>query len=410
MVSTVRFLDGFLEGRQRPALQNATAVTPPSTVLDRSDYFAARPLTRSTSFHALAPQGPLALPRSKSFPTLCGDLWGSNVVNLERFQRLYHLTDESERVSVRRAFDVTTGTDVVLKCMSRNSTQTQTQAHVNQEASLLRKFNHPNILKCFGNFTYAAHHAHSKFATPAKDYLVCEFWQIDLEKAVGNNPMPTQLIRVYIWQLLRGLGVMHASEVAHLDVKPGNIFLDYSNRLALGDFGSAVALTQSRSEKAETTLRYRSPELLANQGNISAAADIWGAGCVLLKMATGEDTFSGDDESDQMTEIAKGLGRLSTEQISGVTTCDAGIAALAKRMLRYDPTARDSAYELLTDPFFDPLRRGEQLPKGVTMRSLFRFKTDEIEGLHVRNVDLNRVLPAGFERMPELGLPWLKHP
>ncbi len=63
-----------------------------------------------------------------------------------------------------------------------------------------------------------------------------------------------------------GLAFLHAAGVLHLDVKPGNVFVDAAGGLRLGDFGLAVLRHQwvrwlsvlARASSRTSTLRIKS--------------------------------------------------------------------------------------------------------------------------------------------------------
>lgn len=82
-----------------------------------------------------------------------------------------------------------------------------------------------------------------------------------------------------------GLAHLHTHGVAHMDLKPENLFLHASGALKLGDLGIAVAL-DSPAGWQEGDGRYLAPEILARSGP-SAAADVFSLGISLLQCATG---------------------------------------------------------------------------------------------------------------------------
>ena len=62
--------------------------------------------------------------------------------------------------------------------------------------------------------------------------------QIDKFKA-ANKYIKEETIWSYLIQICSGLGVMHARQILHRDIKPKNVFLTGKNHVRLGDLGCA---------------------------------------------------------------------------------------------------------------------------------------------------------------------------
>jgi hypothetical protein len=93
------------------------------------------------------------------------------------------------------------------------------------------------------------------------------------------------------------LGVAHANNVVHLDIKPENILLE-PNRALLADFGIAKALAAAESDPRTTapgpmgTPLYISPEQAASEP-VAPASDIYSLACVIYEMLAGVPPFVG---------------------------------------------------------------------------------------------------------------------
>ena len=111
-----------------------------------------------------------------------------------------------------------------------------------------------------------------------------------LAGVLGALPQGALLPEADVWRLARevaaGLAHCHAHGVLHLDVKPANVFLDDKATAKLGDFG--LALLAGRDwESEEGDGGYVPPELLADDGAPTAAADVYSLGATLLEAAAG---------------------------------------------------------------------------------------------------------------------------
>ena len=126
-------------------------------------------------------------------------------------------------------------------------------------------------------------------------------------------------VRLFLFQLLRGLTYCHKRRVLHRDVKPQNLLISEIGELKLADFGLARAKSvPSHTYSHEVvTLWYRPPgefslnevfcrifnklkstffhlDVLLGSTEYSTSLDMWGVGCIFVEMITGMPTFPGN--------------------------------------------------------------------------------------------------------------------
>ncbi|KAJ7314077.1 hypothetical protein JRQ81_006010 [Phrynocephalus forsythii] len=71
-------------------------------------------------------------------------------------------------------------------------------------------------------------------------YVITELMQSDLHKViVSPQPLSADHIKVFLYQILRGLKYLHSAGVLHRDIKPGNLLVNSNCVLKICDFGLA---------------------------------------------------------------------------------------------------------------------------------------------------------------------------
>ena len=95
-------------------------------------------------------------------------------------------------------------------------------------------------------------------------------------------------------QMCTGIGVAHAANIIHRDIKPQNIIISKDGKVKVTDFGIAKATTSNTiSSNAMGSVHYTSPEQ-ARGGFSDQKSDIYSIGITLYEMVTGQVPFDGD--------------------------------------------------------------------------------------------------------------------
>ncbi|GAA0172071.1 non-receptor serine/threonine protein kinase [Lithospermum erythrorhizon] len=242
-----------------------------------------------------------------------------------------------------------------------------------------------------------------------------------------NQRMPLIYVKLYTYQIFRGLAYMHTvSGVCHRDLKPQNVLVDpLAHQVKICDFGSAKALVKGEVNISYICSRYyRAPELIFGATEYSTSIDIWSAGCVLAELLLGQPLFPGENAVDQLVEIIKVLGTPTREEIRCMNPdytdfrfpqikahpwhkvfhkrMHPEAIDLASRLLQYSPSLRCSALEACAHSFFDELRDpNARLPSGRPLPPLFNFK-QELTGASPELI--NRLIPDHVKRQLSLQL------
>ncbi|CAG2053433.1 unnamed protein product [Timema podura] len=217
-----------------------------------------------------------------------------------------------------------------------------------REICLLKELKHKNIVRL-----YDVLHSDKKLT------LVFEHCDQDLKKYFDslNGEIDPDIVKSFMYQLLRGLAFCHSHNVLHRDLKPQNLLINKNGELKLADFGLARAFgIPVKCYSAEVvTLWYRPPDVLFGAKLYTTSIDMWSAGCIFAELANaGRPLFPGSDVDDQLKRIFKLLGTPSEETWSGISQLP-DYKPFPYRLLVCNPALRMAAEEAMTHPYFSDL-------------------------------------------------------
>ena len=241
-----------------------------------------------------------------------------------------------------------------------------------REISILKQLHHPNIV-------YLMNLIHGE----KKLYLVFEFMEHDLKKFLEmyNSPLPSELVKNYLYQILIAINFCHSKRILHRDLKPQNLLIDKDGIIKLADFGLArsFGIPIKTLTHEILTLWYRAPEILLGQKEYSTPVDIWSIGLIFYEMAHKRPLFCGDCEIDQIFKIFQmfgtpnentwpGVSKLPEFKLTfprfkgkGLNTYNKNIdnvgLDLLNKMIQIDPSKRISAKQALKHPYFNDLKK-----------------------------------------------------
>nr|KAF6435167.1 cyclin dependent kinase 16 [Rousettus aegyptiacus] len=287
-----------------------------------------------------------------------------------------------------------------------------------REVSLLKDLKHANIVTL-----------HDIIHTEKSLTLVFEYLDKDLKQYLDDcgNIINMHNVKLFLFQLLRGLAYCHRQKVLHRDLKPQNLLINERGELKLADFGLARAKsipTKTYSNEV-VTLWYRPPDILLGSTDYSTQIDMWGVGCIFYEMATGRPLFPGSTVEEQLHFIFRILGTPTEETWPGILSneefktynypkyrseallshaprLDSDGADLLTKLLQFEGRNRISAEDSMKHPFF--LGLGERIHKLPDTTSIFALKEIQLEGCHTpHRADPNCILPACY--LPDLCSP-----
>ena len=154
-----------------------------------------------------------------------------------------------------------------------------------QEYETIAEMDHPNIVKIY-DLGVGDDHAHI-----AMEYLDGG----DLRKKIESGTDELEAVRL-LRQIASALSAVHAKNVLHRDLKPGNIMLRKNGSVALIDFGLAkrARLETAITDKGEIfgTPYYMSPEQ-GHGAEVDERSDIYSLGVIFFELLTGEKPYKG---------------------------------------------------------------------------------------------------------------------
>ena len=166
--------------------------------------------------------------------------------------------------------------------------------------------------------------------------ILFQFQNTDLSQYLEKNAggLHPKNVKLFLFQLLRGLSYCHCRRILHRDVKPQNLLISEIGELKLADFGKTffslkqyklinillttlknpnikyflysrhlyiiIGLARAKSVPSHTyshevvTLWYRPPDVLLGSTNYTMSLDIWGVGCIFVEMLNGYPCFPGN--------------------------------------------------------------------------------------------------------------------
>ncbi|XP_022781351.1 mitogen-activated protein kinase kinase kinase 4-like [Stylophora pistillata] len=171
---------------------------------------------------------------------------------------------------------------------------------------------------------------------------------------IAKLDLPETMIRVYTYQILVAVSVLHEKGIVHRDVKGANIFVSSNGVLKLGDFGSSIKLKNPLQTiygeicNIRGTVAYMAPEVITldKGAGYGRAADIWSIGCVVVEMATGKPPWPDCDNNFViMFKVGEGATPTIPESLS-----EEGQDFLLCCFL-HDPYERHTASQLMDHSF-----------------------------------------------------------
>ena len=276
-----------------------------------------------------------------------------------------HVVETGEMVAIKKVF--------------------QDKRYKNRELQIMKDLSHMNIVTLKHAFYTNGEKPDELFLNVVMEYLSDTVYRMMKYYTKTKASVPSVIVKLYTYQIARGLIYLHESGVCHRDIKPQNLLVDaHTHTVKICDFGSAKRLVSGEANVAYICSRYyRAPELIFGSTDYTNVIDVWSLGCVMAELILGQPVFPGESGVDQLVEIIKILGTPTKEQLLSMNPnytefkfpqikahpwtkifknklSNEGVDVL-NGYLQYTPTLRTPLIESLGLPYFDELRAGEKI-------------------------------------------------
>lgn len=179
---------------------------------------------------------------------------------------------------------------LLLEELSKNNDRDRIIERFKREGDILRRLNHPNIVKAF------------EYGEAEGEYfIVMEYVQsVTLEERIQNNPLDFETFKTVILQLCDAVQYLHENGIIHRDIKPGNILIRNHKKpqLKLCDLGLAKDKKNPKLSKfafIAGTDPYVSPQQAKDARDTDERDDIYSMGKTFYEMLMGRTPGGGED-------------------------------------------------------------------------------------------------------------------
>jgi len=260
---------------------------------------------------------------------------------------LDRIIGEGGQSVVWHATDVRTNHAIALKVLRAGVTTPNDLARLRREAQVISAVSDPGLPKCHELF---------EDETTGTIALAMEF--IDgtpLSRVTG--PLAPSEVVTFARELVRVLGIIHATGIVHRDLKPANIILRTGwgsfqpGAVVLVDFGIAKGSESHATRHTATgaaigTIAFMAPELLL--GNVGGAPsptwDIYSVGIILWALLTGAHPsglpFTAPLSQFVMVHLQRPVPSLDPPTHARIEALAPGLVGIVNRCVSPDPNQR----------------------------------------------------------------------
>jgi diguanylate cyclase (GGDEF)-like protein/PAS domain S-box-containing protein len=229
----------------------------------------------------------------------------------------------------------------VVKFLRREALAVGDVARFRREYELSRRMSHPRVVSA----ETLGSHGGVLFLTMPDDGATA------LRDTLRHGPLPVHDALAIGIALTDALADVHAHDILHKDVAPGNVVVDLARGVVkLIDFGISAEISSERPALAapaelEGTLSCMAPEQTGRtNGDVDYRTDFYGLGATLYTLLAGIAPFPGDDP----VALVHAHLALSPPSLAGLCPqAPPALGALVEKLLAKQPEGRYQSHEAL---------------------------------------------------------------
>lgn len=244
---------------------------------------------------------------------------------------------------VRKAIHKSTSIVRAIKIIYKENSAPQELKRITNEVEILKKLDHPNIIKVYEFFHDTKHF-----------YIVTELCTgLELfDRIIKSHHFSEKKAAETLRQILSAIVYCHSHNIVHRDLKPENILYESNKQdavLKIIDFGTSRTFDPSKKMAQRLgTPYYIAPEVL--EKNYNNKCDVWSCGVILYILLSGQPPFNGRDDVEIMEKVSKGSFSMSGVEFEAISK---EAKKLISKLLQQDKDKRITALEAINDPWFD---------------------------------------------------------
>ena len=222
--------------------------------------------------------------------------------NDKAFQEVYimgSLLSTGSYGELRKVIHRSTKEERAVKIFRKDVASFKGGQHIKQEIEILKKIDHPNIIKIF-----------EFFEEPKRLFVVMEhckggeLFEEILKRKFFTESQAASIVK----QLFSAVAYIHSNNIIHRDLKPENILLEEREDLMsikLVDFAAATVYNRTDLLKGLLgTAYYVAPEVLS--GTYDEKCDMWSCGVIIFILLSGYPPFDGNNEQEILAKVKEG--------------------------------------------------------------------------------------------------------
>ncbi|XP_022804611.1 calcium/calmodulin-dependent protein kinase type 1-like isoform X1 [Stylophora pistillata] len=242
---------------------------------------------------------------------------------------------------VVRAEEKATGNLYAVKCITKRKLSGKEEA-VENEIAILKKVNHPNIIRLWEIFDNKTHL-----------YLVMDLVQGGelFDRIVEKGSYTEQDASDLIKQILEAVDYLHSQGIVHRDLKPENLLYfspEDNSKIMISDFGlSKTEEDDSMMATACGTPGYVAPEVL-KQKPYGKAVDCWAVGVICYILLCGYPPFYDESDANLFGQIMRGDYEFDSPYWDDISDSAKNFITY---LLQIDPKKRYTCRQALNHPW-----------------------------------------------------------